>query len=129
VGNLVISNVPGPATPLYIAGAKIASMYPCSIPFHGMAVNITVESYCDRLDVGLIACRRAMPDVARLADGLAGALAELQRAAARALPVAVVQPPPPIVVDRAASPAPRSGGAVALVEPSNGKSRSAGLPA
>jgi WS/DGAT/MGAT family acyltransferase len=112
-GNLVISNVPGPPTPLYIAGAKIASMYPCSIPFHGQAVNITVESYCDRLDVGLIACRRAVPDVARLADGLAGALAELQRAVAHALPAAVAPPvPPPIVVDRtaerAASPAPRA---------------------
>ncbi|MGH9887595.1 MAG: wax ester/triacylglycerol synthase family O-acyltransferase, partial [bacterium] len=39
LGNLVISNVPGPAQPMYIAGARIASMYPCSIPFHGQALN------------------------------------------------------------------------------------------
>jgi len=82
LGNLVISNVPGPTVPLYIAGAKILSMYPCSIPFHGQALNITVESYCDRLDFGLIACRRAVPDLAQLADRLAVSLAELEQAAA-----------------------------------------------
>jgi WS/DGAT/MGAT family acyltransferase len=80
LGNLFVSNVPGPTQPLYIAGARIASMYPCSIPFHGQALNITVESYCDRLDVGLIACRAAVPDIAQLGDRLSVALAELQQA-------------------------------------------------
>jgi WS/DGAT/MGAT family acyltransferase len=80
VGNLVISNVPGPAQPMYIAGAKLVSMFPCSIPFHGQALNITVESYCDRLDVGLIACRSAVPDIALLGDRLSVALEELRQA-------------------------------------------------
>jgi WS/DGAT/MGAT family acyltransferase len=101
-GNLVISNVPGPPAPLYIAGAQIASMYPCSIPFHGQAVNITVESYCDRLDFGLTACRRGVPDLAQLADRLPVALAELQRAVAR---TAAADSTGPVVVERAA-PAP-----------------------
>jgi hypothetical protein len=120
---------------MYIAGGKIASMYPCSIPFHGQAVNITVESYCDRLDVGLIACRRAVPDVAQMADRLASALVELQRAVERACPAPVVQSvPAPIVIDRtaerAASPAPPGpGAALAHLDPTNGRSRSAGLPA
>ena len=86
LGNLTISNVPGPTVPLYIAGARLLSIHPCSIPFHGQAVNITVESYCDRLDVGLIACRRAVPDVAQLADRMVAALAALQQAVARNLP-------------------------------------------
>jgi diacylglycerol O-acyltransferase len=132
-GNLVISNVPGPPAPLYIAGAKIASMYPCSIPFHGQAVNITVESYCDRLEVGLIACRRTVPDVAQLADRVASALVELQRAVARAFPVAVPPVPTPIVIDRtaerAASVRPGPSAVLAHIEPSNGNARSAGLPA
>lgn len=93
-GNLVISNIPGPPAAMYIAGGKIASMYPCSIPFHGQAVNITVESYCDRLDVGLIACRRAVPDVAQMADRMVSALVELQRAVEHACPAAVAQPVP-----------------------------------
>lgn len=83
LGNLTISNVPGPTVPLYIAGARLLSIHPCSIAFHGQAVNITVESYGDRLDVGLIACRRAVPDVAQLADGMAVAFAALQQAVAR----------------------------------------------
>jgi hypothetical protein len=68
--NLVISNVPGVQAQLYFAGAKIISYYPVSIPAHGMALNITVESYNGRLDYGLIACRRALPDIADLADSL-----------------------------------------------------------
>ena len=27
-----------------------------------MALNITVQTYCGRIDFGLIACREAMPD-------------------------------------------------------------------
>jgi WS/DGAT/MGAT family acyltransferase len=83
LGNLTISNVPGPATPLFIAGARLVSIFPCSIPFHSQALNITAESYCDRLDVGLIACRNAIPDVAQIADRMASALAALQQAVAR----------------------------------------------
>jgi hypothetical protein len=98
-------------------------------------VNITVESYCDRLDFGLIACRRAVPDVARLADRLASSLAELQRAVARSCPVA---PARPEVIDRTgeaervpvrvALVAPIPGAARATAEPAGGKPRSAGLP-
>lgn len=81
--NLFISNVPGPPVPLYIAGARLLSMYPCSIPFHGSALNITVQSYNDNLDVGLTACRHTVPDLAELADLLGEALAELEQAASR----------------------------------------------
>ncbi len=70
VANLIISNVPGVQMQLYFAGAKIVSYYPVSIPAHGMALNVTVESYNGRLDYGLIACRRALPDIADLADSL-----------------------------------------------------------
>jgi diacylglycerol O-acyltransferase len=76
-GNLTISNVRGPDTPLYVAGARLVSLYPCSIPFHGLALNITAQSYGERLDIGLVACRRAVPDLAALADRLEPALAEL----------------------------------------------------
>ncbi|HKU43940.1 MAG TPA: wax ester/triacylglycerol synthase family O-acyltransferase [Polyangiales bacterium] len=79
-GNLTISNVPGPNIPLYIAGARVVSLYPCSIPFHGAALNITAQSYNDRLDFGLIGCRRALPDLGILADLLSPSLLELHQA-------------------------------------------------
>lgn len=66
--NVAISNVPGPQFPLYFAGARLAEWYPVSIPTHGMALNITVQSYNGVLEVGLTACRRAMPDVADLGE-------------------------------------------------------------
>ena len=66
--NVAISNVPGPQFPLYFAGAKLARFFPVSIPGHGVALNITVQSYNGSLEVGLTACRRAMPDVADLAN-------------------------------------------------------------
>ena len=70
IANVVISNVPGVQTQLYFAGAKIISYYPVSIPAHGMALNVTVQSYNGRLDYGLIGCRRAVPDIADLGDSL-----------------------------------------------------------
>ncbi len=66
--NVAISNVPGPQVPLYFAGAKVATYFPVSIPTHGIALNMTVQSYNGALEVGLTACRRAMPDLADLAD-------------------------------------------------------------
>jgi WS/DGAT/MGAT family acyltransferase len=70
VANVLISNVPGVQAQLYFAGAKVNSYYPVSIPAHGMALNVTVQSYNGRLDYGLIACRRALPDIMDLADAL-----------------------------------------------------------
>jgi WS/DGAT/MGAT family acyltransferase len=75
--NVTISNVPGPQTPLYLAGAKLLTLQPVSIPAHGVALNITVQSYCGSLDFGFTACRRTVPDVRKLADFHVEALAEL----------------------------------------------------
>jgi hypothetical protein len=87
VANLVISNVAGIPAQLYFAGAKVVSYYPVSIPAHGMALNVTVQSYNGRLDYGLIACRRAVPDVNELGDYL---LAEHRKL----LELALAQPEP-----------------------------------
>ncbi|MGB6117376.1 MAG: wax ester/triacylglycerol synthase family O-acyltransferase [Mesorhizobium sp.] len=79
--NLTISNVPGPPIPVFCAGAKVVAMYPVSIPVHGIALNITVQSYVDRLDFGITADRKAVPDADAMADLFAPALVELKAAA------------------------------------------------
>jgi hypothetical protein len=68
LANVVISNVPGPPVPLYMAGAHMLTNWPASIVVHGLALNITVQSYDGNLDFGLMADRQAMPDVRELAD-------------------------------------------------------------
>ena len=66
--NLVISNVPGPRDPLYFAGAQLQHQFPVSIVTDGQGLNITVQSYMDRLDFGFIVDRDLVPDVWDLAD-------------------------------------------------------------
>ena len=64
--NLVISNVPGPREPLYWNGARLDALYPASIILNGQALNITMTSYLDKLEVGLTACRNALPKMQNL---------------------------------------------------------------
>jgi WS/DGAT/MGAT family acyltransferase len=66
--NLVISNVPGPRTPLYLGGARLLEYHPVSTIVDGQGLNITVQSYLDQLHFGLVGCRELVPDIEELAD-------------------------------------------------------------
>ncbi len=66
--NVVISNVPGPREPLYFAGCKLDNYIPVSTISNGVGLNITVHSYEDRLDFGLVADRDLVPDLWDLVD-------------------------------------------------------------
>ena len=102
VANVVISNVPGPTVPLYMAGAKMLTNYPTSIVVHGVALNITVQTYNDSLDVGIIACAQAMPEVDEFAAHVETSFLEF-----KGLPVAaepVPAPPAPKVAAKKAAP-------------------------
>ena len=81
VFNVTISNVPGPKEPLYWNGAKLKGMYPVSIVLDRIALNITLTSYQDQLEFGLIACRRTLPSMQRLLDYLEQSIRELEIAA------------------------------------------------
>ena len=78
VANVVISNVPGPPMTMYMAGARMMCNFPTSIVVHGMALNITVESYDRQLDFGLVADAQAMPDVRSLARSIEIAFDDLR---------------------------------------------------
>ncbi|HET7315781.1 wax ester/triacylglycerol synthase family O-acyltransferase [Salinisphaera sp.] len=82
--NVVISNVPGPNEALYFGDAEMLGMYPMSIVLDGQALNISLVSYRDMLEFGLIACRRALPSMQNLLKYLGEALDELERTAGRA---------------------------------------------
>jgi WS/DGAT/MGAT family acyltransferase len=79
--NVAISNVPAARRHLYFAGAKVVGYFPVSIPYHGCALNITLHGYVDRLDFGLTACRKAVPDVQQIADLILDEFKALRNAA------------------------------------------------
>ena len=68
--NVLISNVPGPRKTQYLMGAEMLTHHPVSIAADGLALNITVQSYRGRLDLGITACLEAVPDVETLRDDL-----------------------------------------------------------
>ena len=62
IHNLVISNVPGPPFPLYLAGAELVAAYPMGPIMEGAGLNITVLSYVDSIAIGINACPSRVPD-------------------------------------------------------------------
>ena len=97
--NVTISNVPGPRRTLYAAGAELLNIYPVSIAVHGLALNITVQSYRDQLDFGLIAGANIIPDLQGMAAGIPHELDVLEAAfglggAAPAVPAVDPAPAP-----------------------------------
>ena len=77
--NVIISNVPGPKQTLYYNGSEVTGVYPVSIVLDGQALNITVQSYGDKMEFGLIACIRTVPRMQRLLIHLENGLHELEK--------------------------------------------------
>ena len=88
LGNLLVSNVPGPSKPLYLRGARLLSLYPLSTIPPGMALNITVTSYVDQLQVGLIAGREIIQDLSGIAGHIDACFHNLEQA--------VIETKPPV---------------------------------
>lgn len=75
--NLVVSNVPGPPVPLYCAGARMLAHYPVSVVTDGVGLNITVMSYLDQIDVGIVADHDSIDDAWTMMASMEHALGEL----------------------------------------------------
>ena len=78
--SVVISNVPGPPVPIYVAGARQLANYPVSVILAGVGLRHHGLSYEDRVDFGLVADRKLVPELDRMVSSLADALAEIQSA-------------------------------------------------
>jgi len=97
-GNLMVSNVPGPDFPLYFAGMELCAVYPLGPVIDGVALNITVQSYCETLFVGINACASAVPDLPGLTEAMVSELSLLCRMA-----VGAGEPQPPALERLAAA--------------------------
>jgi len=83
--NLIVSNVRGSDRPMYIAGARLDTMYPMSILTQGLGINFTCVSYVNQVDVGVAIEPHLVPEPWTIIDGLQRALREYRKLAAKQL--------------------------------------------
>jgi len=74
IHNLILSNVPGPPVPLYLAGARLVGIYPLGPVMDGAGLNVTILSQEDRVGFGIMACPDLVADVWRIAEAIPEAL-------------------------------------------------------
>jgi WS/DGAT/MGAT family acyltransferase len=84
--NFVVTNVPGPQVPLFVAGRRLVGLYPVVPLARNTALGIAIMSYDGHLAMGLLGDYDAMPELDALGEELALAVDDLERAAAPARP-------------------------------------------
>lgn len=77
--NLVVSNIPGPAQPLYMRGCELQSIYPVVPLADRHTVSVGMTTVCDRACFGVYADRKALPDADALAKDIDESIDELLR--------------------------------------------------
>jgi WS/DGAT/MGAT family acyltransferase len=79
--NLVISNVPGPQIPIYLAGAKLLAMYPVMPLGETLALAVAVTSIGGTMGFGITSDWDSMPDIDDFAGDMNNAILDLKKAA------------------------------------------------
>ncbi len=75
--NLLVSDLPGPASPLCLAGARIREMYQIGIVQGNITVSVGALSYAGQLNIVVVGDPEAVPDLAVVAAGMADTLEQL----------------------------------------------------
>jgi WS/DGAT/MGAT family acyltransferase len=81
--NLVVSNVPGPRVPMYVAGARLLAQYPIMPIGETMGLSIAVTSLAGTMAFGITADWDTLPDIEALGEAIDDSLAELRKAAGK----------------------------------------------
>ena len=87
--NLIVTNVPGPPFPVYVAGARMLACYPLVPLFENQTLGVALFSYDGRLHWGFNADWDGLPDLHELVEAVELEMATLRTAADGAEPPAV----------------------------------------
>ena len=68
VANVIISNIRGPELPLFVAGARLKTLFPMGPLLEGVGLGVTVVSHDDEVAIGFLGCEDHLPDIERLAE-------------------------------------------------------------
>lgn len=79
--NVSVSNVPGPRQRRRFAGVEVTEFYSVGPLTFGTAVNITVWSYVDQLNIAVLSDDRTLGDTHEVTEAMVHALSEIRCAA------------------------------------------------
>jgi diacylglycerol O-acyltransferase len=79
--NVIVSNVPGPRQRGRIAGAVVTELYSVGPLAAGSALNMTVWSYADQLNISVLSDDQTLRDTHDATDAFTRAFAEIREAA------------------------------------------------
>jgi len=77
--NLVLSNVPGPLEPQYLAGSPLELMAPLGLLSHGQGLFIAALTIAGKMGIGFVGDRDSLPHLQHLAVYTGEALDELEK--------------------------------------------------
>ena len=75
----IVTNVPGPRRPVYLAGARLVRLTFWVPQAGSVGLGVSLLSYAGELSIGIAADRNLVPEPARLVAGAQAELAELAR--------------------------------------------------
>ncbi|MEI2777518.1 MAG: wax ester/triacylglycerol synthase domain-containing protein [Tetrasphaera sp.] len=88
--NVVVSNVKGPSKPNHVDGLRVKGYWPASFLSIGGGINITLQSYTDRICFGIVGAPEQAGDLQPLVDALGEVLAETVAAVKASAPTPLV---------------------------------------
>lgn len=75
--SLLVSNVPGPRDPLYVAGVRITEIFQIGTVQGNVTISVGAFSYTGQLNLDVVGDPDALPDLTIFTDGVADTLSRL----------------------------------------------------
>ena len=75
--NLIVSDVPGPRIPLYVAGVKITEIFQIGAVQGNVTISVGAFSYAGQLNLDVVGDPDALPDLTIFTGGIADTLSRL----------------------------------------------------